>query len=401
MAEVRHDEGTETQGVTMLELFYDLVLVLAVTQISHFLLEHLSWEGAGQSLLCLLVVWWSWNFTTWATNELDTESTQVRLLLIALMLATLLMAVAIPQAFGDRALLFVGSYVAIQIGRALFLTYVAADAGTIERRRAAHILAWFSTAAVFWLAGGFADGSTRTVLWLIALTIDYGGPLVTFRVPWMAPVDPEAWEVGTEHFAERFQLFVIIALGESIVITGTGVSPLELDAATVGALAVAFLGTAALWWLYFTSIADLTQRGLEGAERRTLVARDVYTYTHAVLIAGIIVAAVGDEVVIAEPTAELSSAELLAVVCGPVIYLLAQLALRLRMSGTLSKRRLAGVLGCSVAGLILSSAAALVVAGGVLAVLVALVVADQVVQTRRARRGESHPIESTAEAGGA
>ena len=124
--------------------------------------------------------------------------------------------------------------------------------------------------------------------------------------------------MGTEHFAERFQLFVIIALGESIVITGTGDSPLELDAATVGALAVAFLGTAALWWLYFTSIADLTQRGLEGAERRTLLARDAYTYLHAMLIAGIIVAAVGDELVIAEPTAELSSAELLAVVCGPV-----------------------------------------------------------------------------------
>ena len=167
----------------MLELFYDLVFVLAVTQISHFLLEHLSWEGAGQSLLCLLVVWWSWNFTTWATNELDTESTPVRLLLIALMLATLLMAVAIPEAFGDRALLFVGSYVAIQIGRALFLTFVAADA---ERSSAAAPPTSWSGSAPRRSSGSRVaspTATTRTCLWLIALAIDYGGPLVTFRVP--------------------------------------------------------------------------------------------------------------------------------------------------------------------------------------------------------------------------
>src|SRR3954449_5214767 len=124
-------DGQE-QHATTLELFYDLVFVFAITQVSHLLLAHLTWVGAGQATLVLLVVWWSWNYTTWVTNELDPDSITVRLLLIALMLASLLMAIAIPGAFGDKALLFAGSYVAIQVGRHLFLTFAAADQGTIE-----------------------------------------------------------------------------------------------------------------------------------------------------------------------------------------------------------------------------------------------------------------------------
>ena len=129
----RTHDGAE-QKTTTLELFYDLVFVFAITQVSHLLLEHLTWEGAGQAALVLLVVWWSWNYTTWVTNELDPEAIAVRLLLIGLMLASFLMAIAIPEAFGDRALLFAGAYVAIQVGRHTFLTFAAAGPGTIERR---------------------------------------------------------------------------------------------------------------------------------------------------------------------------------------------------------------------------------------------------------------------------
>src|ERR687885_2596993 len=123
----------QEQRATSLELFYDLVFVFAITQVSHLLLEHLTWVGVGQAAFALLVVWWSWNYTTWVTNELDPESVTVRLLLIGLMLASLLMAIAIPDAFGDKSLLFAASYVAIQIGRHVFLTFVAAERGTIER----------------------------------------------------------------------------------------------------------------------------------------------------------------------------------------------------------------------------------------------------------------------------
>src|SRR5262249_36951255 len=146
-------DGAE-QKTTTLELFYDLVFVFAITQVSHLLLAHLTWEGAGQAAFVLLVVWWSWNYTTWVTNELDPDSIAVRTLLSGLMLCSFLMAVAIAEAFGSRALLFAGAYVVIQIGRHTFLTFAAATAGTVERDRAERILIWFMVAAPFWIAGG-------------------------------------------------------------------------------------------------------------------------------------------------------------------------------------------------------------------------------------------------------
>src|SRR5918995_5429813 len=177
MAYVRRRRTDEvSQRASTLELFYDLVFVFAITQVSHLLLEHLTWAGAGQALLVLLVVWWSWNYTTWVTNELDPESLSVRLLMIALMLATLLMAIAIPQAFGEHALLFVGSYVAIQVGRHTFLTFAAAGPGTPERERAGRILTWFVAAGALWIAGALVDGPARVALWLAALALGRTGP---------------------------------------------------------------------------------------------------------------------------------------------------------------------------------------------------------------------------------
>src|SRR4051794_14792039 len=176
------DSGAE-QRTTTLELFYDLVFVFAITQVSHLLLADLSWQGAGQAALVLLVVWWAWNYTTWVTNELDPDSIVVRALLIALMLASLLLAIAIPEAFGPRALLFAGSYVAIQVGRHAFLAFAASGPGTLERERAARILTWFVAAGVFWIAGAIASGPARAALWLVALVIDYTAPLVLYRIP--------------------------------------------------------------------------------------------------------------------------------------------------------------------------------------------------------------------------
>src|SRR5215207_678620 len=389
---LHRDAGVE-QRATPLELFYDLVFVFAITQVSHLLLEHLTWEGAGQSALVLLVVWWSWNYTTWVTNELDPESVVVRLLLIAMMLASLLMAIAIPEAFGDKALLFAASYVAIQVGRHTFLTFVAAPPGTIERQRAGRILTWFVAAGALWIAGALADGTTRTALWLAALALDYAPPLATFWLPGRPRLRPEAWEVGTEHFAERFQLFIIIALGESIVITGATTAELELTTATVAAFGVAFLSTAALWWLYFNLVAAIAQRRLAQAENRTILARDAYTYLHVVIVAGILLSAVGDELVIAHPTEALPDAELAAVVCGPALYLLAHVALRLRMTGTISGRRLAGALACLAIGAIGTFLPALAVAGLLFGVLVAVIVADQVAGARRSRRAEPSALE--------
>jgi low temperature requirement protein LtrA len=388
----RRDAGEE-QRATTLELFYDLVFVFAMTQVSHLLLEHLTWEGAGQALLVLLVVWWAWNYTTWVTNEVDPDSTVVRLLLIGVMLASLLMAVAIPEAFGEHALLFVGSYVAIQVGRHLFLTFAAAERGTIERERAGRILAWLSAAGVLWIAGGIADGSERIALWLGALTIDYGAPLVLYWLPRRPRLAGATWDVETAHFAERFQLFMIIALGESIVITGATTAELDLDTARVVAFGVAFLGTAALWWLYFNYVARIAQRRLELASDRTRLARDGYTYLHVVMVAGVLLAAVGDELVIAHPTDQLPAEQIAAVVGGPALYLLAHALFRLRMAGSVSWKRLAGALACVALGGVGAFAPALVLAALLVGVLGAVIGSEHIAAARRRARGEPSPLE--------
>jgi low temperature requirement protein LtrA len=388
----RHGGGDEAHAGA-LELFYDLVFVFAVTQVSHLLGAHLTWEGVGQSALVLLIVWWAWNYTTWVTNELDLGSAVVRLMLIAVMLASLVMAVAIPHAFGRDALMFIGAYVAIQVGRHAFLTFAAADAGSIERERAGQILIWFVAAGAFWIAGAVTDGPARTALWLVALAIDYSAPVWVYRVPGRPRLDHSTWNVSTEHFTERFQLFIIIALGESIVLTGATTSELNREAGTLAAFALAFLGTAALWWLYFNYVARIATRRLELADDRTGMARDAYTYLHVVMAAGIIVWAVGDELVIAHPGDELPLEEVAAIVAGPAIYLLAHVLFRLRVAGTVSWKRLGGALACVAAGAVGAFAPALVVVTLVVAILAAVIASEEIAGARRRARGEPSALE--------
>jgi low temperature requirement protein LtrA len=382
-----------SQRASTLELFYDLVFVFAITQVSHLLLEHLTWAGAGQALIVLLAVWWSWNYTTWTTNELDTETIPVRLLLLALMLLSLLMAVAIPEAFGEHALLFAGSYVAIQVGRHSFLTFAAAEPRTIERERAGRILTWFVAAGVLWIAGALADGPARMALWLAALALDYGAPLVLYWVPRRPRLEGATWHVGTEHFAERFGLFIILALGESIVLIGATTSESDLNLATIVAFVMAFLASAAIWWLYFTSVARVGEHYLAVSENRTTLARDGYTFLHVVFAAGIIMTAVGDELVIAHPTEVLPPHEVTAVAAGPAIYVLALTLFGYRMTGVLSKRNLFGTLACVAVGFVGISSPALVLAGLLIVVLVAVIWSNYLLASRSRARGEASPIE--------
>ena len=399
----RQRDAGEAQRATTLELFYDLVFVFAITQVSHLVLEDVGWETLAEAALVLVVVWWAWNYTTWVTNELDPDSKVVRLMLIALMLLTLLLAVAIPGAFEENGLLFAGSYVAIQVGRHAFLAFVAQERGTIGRLAAESILTWFAVAGVFWIAGGIAHGSARWALWLVALSIDLAGPFAVYRVPGRERLARESWELETAHFAERFQLFVIIALGETIVLTGATTSELPLSAARVVALGLAFLGTAALWWLYFNYVATIAERRLSLASNRVALARDGYTYLHALLIAGIVLAAVGDELVIAHPTDVLPAQEVAVVVAGPALYLLGHVLFRLRMAGSLSWKRLGGALACLALGGVGLVVPGLVLAALVVAVLIAVIVAEEVASARRRARGEPSPLdrlEAAAASGG-
>jgi low temperature requirement protein LtrA len=214
-------------------------------------------------------------------------------------------------------------------------------------------------------------------MWLIALLIDYAAPLFIYRVPGREPLPTDSWDLGTEHFTERFGLFVIIALGETVILTGATASDLEINASVLLALTIAFVTTAAIWWLYFSEIAGSAAKVMARADNPVLIARDAFTYGHALIVAGIIVAAVGDEIVIAHPGDPLKTAYLITVVAGPAIFLLAQVALGWRMTGHVSRRRLVAVAACIAIGIVgLSGVSAIVVSGLLAGVLVLLAIAD-------------------------
>jgi low temperature requirement protein LtrA len=387
----QRSEGQEQKSTT-LELFFDLVFVFAITQLSHSLLGHLTVTGAAKTLFLLLVVWWAWTYTTWMTNFMDPDSIAVRVVLMATMLASLLMAIAIPEAFGARAPLFALTYAGLQIGRNLFVVR-ASPAGSVISSTFSSILTWSLASGVFYAAGGFAASGPRVALWLIALAIDFAGPATRYWVPGLRRVTTDDWEVDSGHFSERFQLFVIIALGESIVITGATASNLQIDLPRATAIAVAFLGSAALWWLYFSYVADIASRRLEKSDDRGRLARDAYTYLHLPIVAGIIVTAVGDEIVIAHPGVVLHTPQLIALAAGPMLYLAGHLVFRLRMAGSTSGKRLSAVLAIGVCGVLGSVLPALAVASLIAAVLVVLIVAETSAgeRPRAADAASAHP----------
>ncbi len=212
-------QGEGEQRATFFELFFDLVYVFAVTQLSHHLLVHLDWSGAAQTAFMLVAVYWAWNYTTWMTNWFDPDTAPVRLVLVFVMLASLLMSVAIPDGFGEHALLFACAYSGLQIGRNAFVVAVTPRGRFNQNFR--QILAWSILSAPLWVAGGIVDSEAlRWALWLGALALDLAAPLATYWLPGVGATPMSQWQIEGAHFGERFQLFVIIALGESIVLAG-------------------------------------------------------------------------------------------------------------------------------------------------------------------------------------
>ncbi|WP_257388227.1 low temperature requirement protein A [Tahibacter caeni] len=308
------------EKVTTVELFFDLVFVFAVTQLSHSLLDDFTPLGALQVLLLTLGVWWIWIFTSWVTNWLDPERIPTRLLLLVLMLAGLILSASIPEAFGARAVSFACAYVFMQVGRtAYFLWAVAGHPAMVANFR--RILAWLLLSAVFWLAGAFVE-SWRLPLWMLALAIEFVSPSLGFFVPGLGRSRTSDWDVAGGHLSERCGLFVIIALGESILVTGATFAKLEWTAPTIAAFAVAFVGSVAMWWIYFDAAADRGAERIVESDDPGRLARVTYTYLHLAIVAGIIVSAVGDEFVLAHPLGHSSPATAVAVLGGSALYLL-------------------------------------------------------------------------------
>jgi low temperature requirement protein LtrA len=361
-------EGAEAHRVTFLELFFDLVYVFAITQLSHGLRTHLSLEGAAQTLILLLAVWWAWVYTAWATNWLDPESRPVRLLLIVIMGLALVMAAALPDAFGDRGLLFAVAYATFQVVRSAFVLSTFRD-DPIRRMTFRRIVVWNAVAGLIWIAGGLAPEDLRWPIWIAAVLVDYAGPAAAYYVPGLGRSRTTDWTVTGSHFAERFKLFVILALGESILVTGITLSELELTAAAGAAFAVAFVGSVALWWIYFDRSAEAGSGALESAGDPGRLARSAYTYFHLPIVAGIIVTAVADDLVIAHPFGETDLALLAVVLGGPALFLIGHALFKREAFGVTSVTRLVAVaallilapLGPGLAPLVLALLATLIV----------------------------------------
>src|ERR687893_526418 len=300
---LRAREGADGR-VTPLELFFDLVYVFAVTQLSHRLLDHLTVRGALETLMLLLAERGAWVYTSWFTNWVPPNRLAVRLVLVAVMLASLVMSVGIPDAFGDRGLMFASAYVAIQVGRTAFvLTTLRKSLGESHplSRTFKRILSWLVASGVLWIIGGLMDGEARYALWGLALAVEYGGPVTGYYIPGLGRSRTEEWTIEGGHFAERCQLFVIIALGESILVTGTTFGEIEPSAGAVAAFVVAFLGSVALWWIYFARSAEAARDVFTSSEDPGRLGRSAYTYFHLPMVAGIIAVAAADELTVAHP----------------------------------------------------------------------------------------------------
>jgi low temperature requirement protein LtrA len=307
--------------VTYVELFFDLVFVFAVTQLSHGLLEHLSLGGALQTAFLLLAVWWVWMYTCWFTNWIDPDKPAVRMMMFVLMLAGLVLSASLPGAFAGQGLTFACAYSFMQVVRTAFLIRALHGRDAANYRNMCRIFTWLSASAVFWIAGGCFADSTRVALWLVALAIETTGPLVRYFVPGLGASQFSDWKVDGAHMAERCALFVIIALGESILVTGATAAQHALTLANGSAFLVAFTGTVAMWWVYFNIGADRGSRHFAHAEDTGRIGRNVYTYFHIPIVAGIVVTAVGDELVIAHPGGHMDTATALTLLGGPALYL--------------------------------------------------------------------------------
>ena len=318
--------------VKPLELYFDLVFVLGFTQCTALMIEHPTWEGVAQGLLVLALLWWSWAGFAWLTSVVDPEEGAVRIAMFATMAGLLVVALCVPEAFGDRALAFAIAYGVVRAGH--LALFVLASRDDPDLRHSVSMLTVSTAIGVGLIAtASLFDGAVQGGIWVLAIVLDYGGP---------ALFGTEGWRLEPAHFAERHGLVIILALGESIVALGVG-AEVGITAGVIEAAALGIALASALWWIYFDVVALVTERRLrrstEGRERNAL-ARDSYSYLHLPMVAGVILVAFGLEQTLAHVHDHLKTVPAFALLGGTAIYLLAHVALRLRNARSVNVQRL-------------------------------------------------------------
>jgi len=336
--ETEGDVKENEHPVTPLELFFDLVFVFAITQVTGFMSDDPTWAGVGKGLLILAALWWAWGAYAWLTNEIDPDEGSARLAVFVAMAAMFVAALAVPHAFDSDAVLFGLAYFVVRV---MHIVLFAEATPHVDVRQATFRLARTAVPGpALLIVAGFLDGGAQIALWLVALTIDYSGPYV-FGV--------RGFSISAGHFAERYGLIVIIALGESIVAIGIGAAGIELDPPVVLAALLGIVLAAALWWAYFDIVAHLARKRLMEAHghERARLARDSYSYLHLPMFAGIVFFALGAKKVLAHVDEPLATVPAVALCGGVGLYLISHDAIRFRSVRSVNPRRCLAAAVCA------------------------------------------------------
>lgn len=359
-----HDGGR----VTYIELFFDLVFVFAVTQLSHTLLSDLSPLGWLKTGLLMLAVWWMWIDTAWITNWLDPEKRPVRVFLMVMMLGGLVLSTSLPHAFDSQAVIFGVAYGAAHVVKTGFTLWaIRGEArGTFRR-----MLAWHILLGAAWVAGAFAPPEVRPAIWGAAILIETGLAAIGYWFPGLGRSHASDWSsVEGGHMAERCALFIIIALGESVLVTGATFAELPRITQTIAAFLVAFLGSVAMWWIYFSNVAELGANRISHASDVGGLARSAYTYLHIPIVAGIIVTAVADERVLHHPLGHADGATTATLLIGAGLYLAGAALFKYAITGHVSPARCSGLVACLALWLAAGNLSPLALSAATTAVLV-------------------------------
>jgi low temperature requirement protein LtrA len=361
------------RAVTPLELFFDLVYVFTVSQLAHHLFGHVDAQGMAETLVLTLAVMYAWFMTVWTSNWLDADRQPVRLLLLCVMFASLVMSTSVSGAFGDRAWLFVVGYLSIQVGRTAFAVW--AFRGHRLYTHFANALVWEIGTGFIWIAGIAAEGDARLALWAAATLITYGGVIAGHPLPGRRSPFSSDSQIYAEHLLERFRLFFLIALGETVLTLGNAFASESVQADRLLVLAVAFTGSVALWWCYFHRAEEIGVRAVRETDSPSRLV-GWGNYTLVAMVMGIIAIAVGDELAIAHPHDPTTLAISVLVFGGPAIFLLAQLGFMRRATGTVPRSRVIACLALLVLALATAPLSLLAAVIASTAVLVGVAVAD-------------------------
>ena len=378
----REHMGVAEHQVTPLELFFDLVFVFTMTQVTSLLADDPTWGGVLRGMLVLAALWWAWAVYAWLTSAMDVDEGGVRLTMLASIGAMLVVALAVPGAFGDDAVLFGAAYLLVRLVHLVLSAIVTRD--DPERRGA--LLRFTPTAILgpsLLVLAGFLEGDERLALWVVALAIDYLGPVV---------IGPgRGWRVAPEHFAERHALIILIALGESIIAIGVGAG-FELVTGVIVGAALGIVVVSALWWLYFDVAAIFARTRLMQAEGLELhrLALHSYSYLHLPMVAGVVLFALGLKTTLGHVGESLDTVPAVGLSGGAALYLLAHVAFLFRTTGRVFRRRTIG--GVALVALVPAALAVPALAALVLVSAVcSLVVAYEAIRYREDRVRVRHP----------